>query len=743
MKLLKFFAILSLFLIHQNSKAQINLIGTPQINTVCNGIGCNYIGPSILINEVMLKPAVFDGSIYGDGPGFSPNSNSGEWIELYNPDQCKSVDISCYYLGNNSRDNGIDYPGGFVIPPGTIIPPRGFYVVRGANSSAVPAYLLGTGDGQTQEIVVNNLSQICIGGGLRLWFPNAGGWFAFYNSVGAPQDAISWADMSLVNTIANPCVPNYAGCSYAGLLPAYSNIPAANKMYIANNVSSTGLSFQRSPDGGNWTYDVPANPTFGYCNAGCIPAPVITCTGSATVLASGGTPPYSYHWNDGQLQTTSTAVGLCAGVYCVTVNDATSNTSTTCVTVTSYQPIINATGNDEHCNMHDGNATVTNSVGSGNYSYSWNTSPVQTTQSISGLSSGTYIVTFTDNTCVAKDTVVIGVIGGPQILINNIIPDTCNKSVGSVSASVNSGVSPYVYSWNTTPAQNILNIQNVHGGTYNLSVTDANNCVIVANVTIPNIPGPQLLFSTEDEHCGLGNGSVTVNAFGGTGIYTYSWSTSPQEFTNQIINLHSGSYTVTVDDGICEISQTVFVNNITDVTALFSVSPSVLNIMGSNTAYFLDESVGATNWQWNFGDGSSSLLQNNSHIYQNVGNYIVTLIITDDRGCTDTIQKEIIVNDIDAVYFPNSFTPNNDGLNDTYGPVGYNIEMGDFVMYIYNRWGEEVYKTRDFTKRWNGTINNTGKHKDIVPGIYVYYAVITEKVFGQSREYKGIITIVR
>jgi hypothetical protein len=74
-----------------------------------------------LINEVMLSPLAGDGSIYGTGPGFSVGDNEGEWIELYNPNQCEPVDISCYFLGNNTND-GSTYGGGFSIPQGTIVP---------------------------------------------------------------------------------------------------------------------------------------------------------------------------------------------------------------------------------------------------------------------------------------------------------------------------------------------------------------------------------------------------------------------------------------------------------------------------------------------------------------------------------------------------------------------------------------------------------------------------------------------
>ena len=120
-----------------------NIITTS--NTNCNGTGCNYSGPTILINEIMLCPTTNDGSSYG-----SNNSQRGEWIELYNPDLCQSIDISCYYLGNNTSDGGsTNRPGGFVIPQGTIVPPSGFVIIRGSNAPAVASNLLIANGGNT------------------------------------------------------------------------------------------------------------------------------------------------------------------------------------------------------------------------------------------------------------------------------------------------------------------------------------------------------------------------------------------------------------------------------------------------------------------------------------------------------------------------------------------------------------------------------------------------------------------
>ncbi len=122
---------------------------TSNNNTNCSGIGCNYSGPTILINELMLAPSPGDGSIW------EPNCTSrcAEWIELYNPDICQPIDISCYYLGNNAFESG-NQPGGYTIPPGTIVPPRGFVVIRGSMAPAVPPPLLVQNGGRTIEIIV-------------------------------------------------------------------------------------------------------------------------------------------------------------------------------------------------------------------------------------------------------------------------------------------------------------------------------------------------------------------------------------------------------------------------------------------------------------------------------------------------------------------------------------------------------------------------------------------------------------
>lgn len=329
---MKFATTLSIILIGFSALSQLSATTSSQLNTNCNGTDCNYSGPSILINELMISPTDNDGSISGDG---GVSQGRGEWIELYNPNLCESVDISCYYLGNNTAEGN----GGFVIPSGTVVPPSGFCMIRGANVPPVPSSLLVANGGNVVEIVVPyNITDpgVCTNG-TRVWFPNAGGWFAFYDSNGVPQDAVSW--VSAAGTSGSPCVPVLSGCGTASSLASYDAIPTARKNYLNTQASLIlGSSVRRLPDGGAW--DTQAAPTYATCNSTCINPGSSSCTGTATVNVSGGTAPYTYQWDDSQVQTTQTAINLCAGTYHVTVTDNVGATAVFTVTVDDFIPTV-------------------------------------------------------------------------------------------------------------------------------------------------------------------------------------------------------------------------------------------------------------------------------------------------------------------------------------------------------------------------------------------------------------------
>lgn len=205
-------------------------------------------------------------------------------------------------------------------------------------------------------------------------------------------------------------------------------------------------------------------------------------TGSATANASCGTPPYSYLWSDGQ--TTQTATGFPAGNYTVIITDSLSAADTATVSVTPYSPFAATTSvNPVTCfGGNDGSATIYVSGGTAPYTYLWNPTG-QTSQTATGLSTGTYSVIVNDSSgCV--DTFSVAVPGSPMLLLTlNSTPSSCYTCPdGGVFANVFGGTPPHTYLWSS--GQTTLNITGLMPGNYTLCVTDGNNCTTCDSVSV-------------------------------------------------------------------------------------------------------------------------------------------------------------------------------------------------------------------------------------------------------------------
>ncbi len=301
------------------------------------------------------------------------------------------------------------------------------------------------------------------------------------------------------------------------------------------------------------------------CNGGA--------NGTATVAPTGGSGGYTYSWNTTPVQTTATATGLIAGTYTVTVTDA-NNCQTTRTFTINQPPLLNiATGGgktDVSCNGGaNGTATVAPTGGAGSYTYSWNTTPVQTTATATGLAAGNYTVTVTDaNSCQATRSFTINqpatalsaASGGGKTDVS------CNGGAnGTATVAPTGGAGSYTYSWNTTPVQTTATATGLAAGTYTVTVTDANSCQTTRSFTIDQ-PATALSLLTgggkTDVSCNGGaNGTATVAPTGGAGSYTYSWNTTPLQTTATATGLAAGTYTVTVTDAnSCQATRSFTIN---------------------------------------------------------------------------------------------------------------------------------------------------------------------------------------
>lgn len=158
-----------------------------------------------------------------------------------------------------------------------------------------------------------------------------------------------------------------------------------------------------------------------------------------------------------------------------------------------------------------------------------------------------------------------------------------------------------------------------------------------------------------------------------------------------------------------------------------------------DTIRFLNNTPGAVQWLWDFGDGFTSTEQNPVHSYVLSGFYTVKLDVLDAGGCPGTVTKSNFVQICDRpnVFFPTAFSPNGDGKNDEYGPIGSGIATAEYA--IYNQWGEKVFETKTLGVTWDGKKDDT-----ICPeGVYVYRATVKLVEELEERSFKGNIVLIR
>ena len=367
----------------------------------------------------------------------------------------------------------------------------------------------------------------------------------------------------------------------------------------------------------------------------------VTCNGgnngSATASPNGGVSPYNYVWSDAGAQTNSTATGLIAGTYTVTVTDVNNCSATASVTIS--QPIALSTTANANTNVScnggsGGSATANPSGGTLPYTYSWSNGG--TNGNITGLSAGTYTVTVSDN-CSASATASVTITQPADALsaaatINSNV--TCNGgNNGSAAAKPSGGTSPYNYVWSDAGAQTNDTATGLVAGTYTVTVTDANNCSATSSVTISQ---PIVLSTTANVNsnvsCNGGSGgSATANPSGGTLPYTYSWSNGSTN--GNATGLSAGTYTVTVSDN-CSASATasVIITQPGVLSTTANVNSNVTCNGGNNGSATASPSGGVSPYNYVWSDAGAQT--NSTATGLIAGTYTVT--VTDANNCSAT-----------------------------------------------------------------------------------------------------------
>ncbi|MEM1320839.1 MAG: T9SS type A sorting domain-containing protein [Bacteroidota bacterium] len=389
--------------------------------------------------------------------------------------------------------------------------------------------------------------------------------------------------------------------------------------------------------------------------------------GSIIVIPSGGTDPYQYNWSTSN-PNSPTATGLSAGTYTVTITDE--NDCLVIETVTIDEPSaidIGISSTDETvAGNNDGTATANPNGGTGNFGYQWSDPAMQTTQTATGLAPGTYTVTVSDqNNCTATTTVIInagGVNCNTLEADTESVPVSCfDESDGSISVFPSGGNDPYQYNWSVSNP-NSSTANGLSAGTYTVTITDANDCIIIETITVGQ---PPLLvvgaISTDETSAGSNDGTATAVATGGTGMLSYQWSDPAMQTTQVATGLAPGTYTVTVtDENDCASSFSVTVNPGGNSCAGFSgaiQSEDALCNGGADGTATAIGSGGQAPYQylWSNQQSAPTITGLSSGIY------VVT--ITDDNGCS-TIQETMIDEPLAINMAVNSTDETNAGAND-------------------------------------------------------------------------------
>ncbi|MCX6261263.1 MAG: gliding motility-associated C-terminal domain-containing protein [Bacteroidia bacterium] len=292
--------------------------------------------------------------------------------------------------------------------------------------------------------------------------------------------------------------------------------------------------------------------------AGSIAVTNIICfgdiSGACNLTVTGGTSPYTYLWSNGAL--TEDINNISAGNYSVTITD--SHGCTIVINTAVTQPPITLNGSiTSHSDVsvyggNDGSVTISGSGGTSPYEYRLDGGNYQASGTFGSLTAGTYTITVRDAAMCTYD--VTATITQPWIpLTANIITQinvSCQGgSIGSVIVAGWGGTLPYLYSIDGGAFQASGTFGSLSAGTYTITVRDAALDIFNIPVTITEAEALDVTVSGEDVHCFGGNsGSVTATVTGGTGPYTYSWNSLPEQTTPTATGLTAGTYTVTITD---------------------------------------------------------------------------------------------------------------------------------------------------------------------------------------------------
>ena len=268
------------------------------------------------------------------------------------------------------------------------------------------------------------------------------------------------------------------------------------------------------------------------------------------------------------------------------------------------------------------------------------------------------------------------------------------------------------------------------------------NCFTAQQIEIKVNPNPILEVSyTED--CYKDSIYFTNNSIVDTTVQSVNWLVDDYSFDS-----YNLSYPLSNESNIFELIIIDVLNCSSSMSTSFVPSdrpfvdfyhkPEKITILNPEVS-FINLSSNVDSILWDFGDYQISDEWDPIHTYDSLGWFDVILKVQNDEGCKDSIVKKILIENDQICYFPNSFTPDGDGLNDNFGISGFRTEkIIDYDFQITNRWGQVIFYSNDVNEKWDG---KTKKGNDAVTGAYLWSAKITDELGKITRKFGDVILI--